>query len=333
MTQVLTDASIGALVGPAPVDWHRVAVPTSGSPTALLTSGNLGSGVYAYGVTYYTDIGETDIYLVPTTVTTDGTHQQVSLTIPVSPDSLVLGRKIYRTKVNGSQAHDLYYIATVADNTSTVYTDNIADAAVGAFVTDGKWNTTATIRVNGIKAMGFNATGALILPVGLVTRTGVIGCGDTRADNHSYFYASGYSTTTAYPSYNINYPASSGNFGIGPNSTSGSVHNLQIGICSTYGVWGSPSNVMQVVLNSTTPSSSTSTGCLVLAGGLGMAGELFLGKYIKMNVYTVATLPTGSQGMKAFVSDATATTFASVVAGGGANPIPVYHDGTNWRIG
>lgn len=38
-------------------------------------------------------------------------------------------------------------------------------------------------------------------------------------------------------------------------------------------------------------------------------------------------------GARAFVTDANATTFASIVAGGGANKVPVYSDGTNWRIG
>lgn len=47
----------------------------------------------------------------------------------------------------------------------------------------------------------------------------------------------------------------------------------------------------------------------------------------------VANLPTGAAGMRHFVTDATATTFNSVVAGGGANGVPVFHDGTNWRIG
>lgn len=51
---------------------------------------------------------------------------------------------------------------------------------------------------------------------------------------------------------------------------------------------------------------------------------------------TVASLPAASAaltGARAFVTDANATTFASIVAGGGANKIPVYCDGTNWRIG
>jgi hypothetical protein len=49
----------------------------------------------------------------------------------------------------------------------------------------------------------------------------------------------------------------------------------------------------------------------------------------------VAGLPTASTsfGMRFVVTDATATTFASVVVGGGSDSVPVYSDGTNWRIG
>jgi hypothetical protein len=55
-----------------------------------------------------------------------------------------------------------------------------------------------------------------------------------------------------------------------------------------------------------------------------------------LTVYTVATLPsaaTAGIGARAFVSDATLAVFASTVAGGGANKVPVYSDGTNWKIG
>jgi hypothetical protein len=54
----------------------------------------------------------------------------------------------------------------------------------------------------------------------------------------------------------------------------------------------------------------------------------------KLKTYTVATLP-GSpvKGWTAMVTDANATTFASTVAGGGSNNVPVYYDGTNWKIG
>jgi hypothetical protein len=67
-------------------------------------------------------------------------------------------------------------------------------------------------------------------------------------------------------------------------------------------------------------------------------GQLSTGSgYIPaLTVYTVATLPsavTAGVGARAFVSDATLAVFASTVAGGGANKVPVYSDGTNWKIG
>lgn len=51
---------------------------------------------------------------------------------------------------------------------------------------------------------------------------------------------------------------------------------------------------------------------------------------------TVAGLPsaaTAGTGARSFVTDATATTYLSTVAGGGANKVPVVSDGTNWLIG
>jgi hypothetical protein len=59
-------------------------------------------------------------------------------------------------------------------------------------------------------------------------------------------------------------------------------------------------------------------------------------KYFNHGTLTVGTLPTAATagvGARAFVTDASATTFASVVAGGGPNKVPVYSDGTDWRIG
>lgn len=53
-------------------------------------------------------------------------------------------------------------------------------------------------------------------------------------------------------------------------------------------------------------------------------------------IYTVATLPSAASipaNSRAFVTDANATSFLSIVAGGGANKVPVVSDGTNWLIG
>jgi hypothetical protein len=58
--------------------------------------------------------------------------------------------------------------------------------------------------------------------------------------------------------------------------------------------------------------------------------------YLKTQGTTVAGLVsavTAGAGSRSFVTDATVTTFGTTVAGGGVNAVPVYSDGTNWRIG
>jgi hypothetical protein len=53
-------------------------------------------------------------------------------------------------------------------------------------------------------------------------------------------------------------------------------------------------------------------------------------------IYTVATLPpasTSNLGTRTFVSDSNTTTFGATVAGGGTNTVPVYSNGTSWKVG
>jgi len=64
----------------------------------------------------------------------------------------------------------------------------------------------------------------------------------------------------------------------------------------------------------------------------------FTANLFKTTVYSVAGTPlpnaaTAGVGARAFVSDATLSTFASPYTGGGAQKVPVYSDGTVWRIG
>jgi hypothetical protein len=52
--------------------------------------------------------------------------------------------------------------------------------------------------------------------------------------------------------------------------------------------------------------------------------------------YTVTTLPsavTSGIGARSFVTNALGPTFGAVVVTGGAVAVPVYSDGTNWRVG
>lgn len=71
-------------------------------------------------------------------------------------------------------------------------------------------------------------------------------------------------------------------------------------------------------------------------GSLTPSTKLDVSGAVKTSAVTVAGLGTAASagaGARHFVTDATVTTFASIVAGGGANGVPVYSDGTNWRIG
>jgi len=49
--------------------------------------------------------------------------------------------------------------------------------------------------------------------------------------------------------------------------------------------------------------------------------------------YTVAGLPTGVTGARAYVTNALAPTFNSTVTGGGAVTVPVFYNGANWVVG
>lgn len=51
---------------------------------------------------------------------------------------------------------------------------------------------------------------------------------------------------------------------------------------------------------------------------------------IRLKNYTVATLPAGTQGDTAFVTDALAPTFLTALTGGGAVVTPAFYNGTAW---
>lgn len=73
---------------------------------------------------------------------------QISLSaIPVSSDPRVVARVIYRTAANGSVFKRL---ATISDNTTTTYTDNIADSSLGQDASTVDLSGGAQLRVTSI---------------------------------------------------------------------------------------------------------------------------------------------------------------------------------------
>lgn len=119
-------------------------------------AGNIDNGTHKYKITYYTDLGETGISALSTniTITDKTTDGQVNLAnIPVSTDTKVTGRRIYRTLANSTASY--FLLADIPNNTSTTYTDNTADADLGLYDNSNRDNTTrGRLRIDG-NSVGF----------------------------------------------------------------------------------------------------------------------------------------------------------------------------------
>lgn len=109
--------------------------PAPSAPTVALASpaaaGNVDNGAHRYLVTYVTADGETQAGIVSGVVTVADKTVNGKVTVSAIPlgGALVTARKLYRTAAGGST---YMLLATIANNTATTYTDNIADASLGA---------------------------------------------------------------------------------------------------------------------------------------------------------------------------------------------------------
>lgn len=125
------------------------APSTTGFSLLAQSGGNLGVGTYQYVFTYITGQYKTDNTIQITgetvvssalSVTTTSANKTVQVTLPVPVPVSIIGIRIYRTSVGGT---DYKLVATVkAGNTS--YIDSVADASRGTG-TPPTANTTGTV--------------------------------------------------------------------------------------------------------------------------------------------------------------------------------------------
>lgn len=113
------------------VNLVQVSDPTNAISKALVAGGsNLSVGTYHYGVAYATALGQTHVAISSNSITTDAGNRKVQLSnIPTSADSRVTSRKLYRSKVGEGQ-YSMWLLATINDNSTTTYLDDIADASL-----------------------------------------------------------------------------------------------------------------------------------------------------------------------------------------------------------
>ena len=114
------------------INLTQTAEPDLSGMTATPNAAGILTGNYYYSVTYVTADGETGIdesdYIGPV----NPSNQSVDLAgIPTGPSG-VIARKLYRTQdISDIKKYKLQYLATLSNNTTTTYTDNIADSALG----------------------------------------------------------------------------------------------------------------------------------------------------------------------------------------------------------
>lgn len=101
---------------------------TEPTVTVAASAGNLGEGDYYYYVTFLdTDGNESEASDISAVGTTSAGNTQIDLSAIPTGAAGVTARNIYRTKVDELVP---YFLATIADNVTTTYNDNIADSAL-----------------------------------------------------------------------------------------------------------------------------------------------------------------------------------------------------------
>ena len=218
------------------------------------------------------------------------------------------------------------------------HTHSAADITSGNLTTGARWPN-GTAAAPAVAWAAQPTTGWFFDPVALGTGlpTFVIGTGMssrwTWGDEFGYNVLRGGSATQLVTQGIRVY----GNLAFGPEGTSTSALLMADGgniLAQRQG----PNAQTFRIYNTSTDDSNYERGCMAWAGNVltiapQAAGSGVLRAMILGSITTVAQLPAATPGARAFVTDATATTFGTVVAGSGSNNVPVYCDGTNWRIG
>ena len=222
------------------IKFTSVTAPTACTATLVATDvGNVDAGTHIYKVTYVNETGETELGTASNYVTTDATHKQVDLSdIPLSTSGSVISRKIYRTRANGI---DYYLLTTIADNTTTTYTDNVADVNLtGGRANEKENNSFGKMLIDGVSGLSLSTSNTFVgQNAGLSNITGyqnsAMGYYALRYNTEGYRnsamgnYAL-YSNTTGYKNSAVGYFALSlntegyensavGSFALGSNTT------------------------------------------------------------------------------------------------------------------
>jgi hypothetical protein len=346
-TNWICDAGLGATTGTG-------SVVLSASPTLTgtvqLPNSSFVSGTSTIGYAGNVSVGDTN-YLTNNTIQIGGNEPDsgggAKSTINIGADYVEIGESSASATTTNIYG-DVVFPAAVASesvifNKQVSISSNGTLSVLGGLTAGSSLNLTsngtsnnniATSQTSGSLTIGgASATGAITLGRSTVTQAVNMGTGAT---------ASG-STKTV---------------NIGINGLAGSTTNIIIGSTAGTGTTtinaGTGTQTVDIA-NGITASGSTKTINIGSKGASGSITRIYLGSTtnpttseiylngfvtfstsIAQTPVAVASLPSGANafaGDRNFVNNALAPTFGSAVVGGGAVNVPVYYDGTTWRVG
>jgi hypothetical protein len=198
----------------------------------------------------------------------------------------------------------------------------------GNILTAGLVSATGNVTGGNILTAGLvsatgNVTGGNIRTAGLISATGNV-TGNFFVGNGSALTGIGGGTSISSGNSNVAVVAANSNVSVGVGGTS------NIAVFATTGEY--VTGLLSVSGNILGGNITTGAG----SGGNITGANVISCTNIKTTANTVANLPaaaTVGAGARAFVTDATSVTFAATAVGGAANAVPVWTDGTTWKIG
>lgn len=241
------------------VNLYLVPSPIFSGLTDTGVAGNL-NGLYYYSVNYYNALGETD---------TSGeqsisvTNKQVSVTLPISANTSVIGRRLYRTVANAFDPVIKYLVADIPNNTATSYVDNLVDGSLGVPVP--RVNTTGGQLFNNNDRVGFASGGTTSFGLNSALQS-------TGYANSSFGFGSLTDNTTGYRN------TAGGVFSLyknttGYNNTGWGVHSLND---NTSG-WDNNAFGFSALISNTTGISNSAFGTFALSQNLTGSNNIAFG--------------------------------------------------------
>ena len=275
-----------------------------------------------------------------TAVVTGGTYPTLSITVTtgvITAATLV---------TNGTGFVDTTTVLTVTS--AAMVTAGFAAGGSGFSIPVSTLATGGNNTAVGYQALNANTTGTQNVAVGLsallVNTTGLrnVAIGQSALAGNT---TTNFSTAVGYQALTAS--TAVGNTAIGNGAgqavTTGTTNTLLGYLAGFSGTNNLTTGSNNTIIGNSAASSSATVSNEITLGNASVTSFRIPGltitagaKWINVGTSTVAALAaaaTAGNGARAFVTDALAPAFGSTVAGGGAVSIPVYSDGTNWKVG